>query len=1063
MHLPPTAPSIPPDPSGRLSIEQLLESQPILSKQVLIVCLCFAVAAFDGLDLAIMGFIAPALRGEWHLLPPQLGALFSAGLIGLAIGALTAGPAADRLGRKRVLVLAVSVFGSMCVASAFARNPHELLVLRILTGLGLGAAAPNAITLTSEYTPPRKRSSMVTTMFCGFNLGSALGGLVIVPLLLPHIGWRGILMFIGLLPVILVPFLALLLPESLKYLATRVGDRPKMDAILRRVFPGFQGDSQSIVIAPETKRESSAVSGLFTEKLRGCTFLLWPVFFMNLLVIYLISNWLPTVIKDSGFSTTMASVIVSSFQIGGMLGSFSIGYFMDRRRPESVILCVYLLGALSTAALGFAYFSPALLAVCIFVVGITVSGGMTGIIALTSQIYPTASRATGVSWAMGIGRVGSIVGSTVGAWLFSSMFTFQTAFLLVAAPSIFIALGIVLLGRLRAALAAQAAQEFPTSPGFGGQASANASVGLIAPLVGLGLIVFGASTVQAQSTSASSNPAPAVQPATGTRDATVTAVTNSPIAGPLVIPFTLLRAPAGALYTLAHEDEDFRYLADPTKHNDLFDATRYIPLGLGGPQFFLSLGADLRATYEITNNDGFGTRAYDQDGFTFIRLLGYADLHLGEHFRIFGELIYSDESGRDGGPSPVQRDDGDLDQAFAEVAFNLGKPDGPMPAPVNVAGGLVDPKQNSVSLRVGRQEVAFGDERLFSIREGTSLRFTYDAIRATLRLKPFQLDLFGGRLDANNQGTFDNDPSDIETYVWGAYLTTFAVDKKPLFTKDLRLTANLDLYYFGTYNDSTVFNYNEGAHFDHRNTVGGRVWGRFDLGNTDNAPPPLTQAADGSRTQAVDPKDGHKSMTAPAPRKTPDTIDYNIDGAYQFGKFGDATDISAFMAAFDAGYTFQGIKPRPRLGFEFQITSGDKNKGDGENNTFNSLFESGNRYGALYDNQQFGPANSILLRPELSFDVTSKLQVALMYLLDWRESLSDGVYGIPNSPVRAPSETNRDRFVTHAPEIRVRYSFDRHTTLTLDYSRFNAGSFIENSAPIGKSVDTFAAAIQIKF
>ena len=1061
MHLPSNAPSAPPDPDGRLSIEQLLESQPILSKQVLIICLCFAVAAFDGLDLAIMGFIAPALRGEWHLSPPQMGTLFSGGLIGLAIGALTAGPAADRLGRKRVLILAVTVFGTMCVASAFARNPQDLLILRILTGLGLGAAAPNAITLTSEYTPARRRSSMVTTMFCGFNLGSALGGLAIVPLLLPHVGWRGVLVFIGLLPVLLVPFLTLL-PESLKYLATRVGDRPKMDAILRRVFPNFQGDSQAIVIAPETKREASAVSGLFTAQLRGCTFLLWPVFFMNLLVIYLISNWLPTVIKDSGFSTTMASVIVSSFQIGGMLGSFSIGYIMDRRRPESVILAVYLLGAVSTAALGFAYFSPALLAVCIFVVGITVSGGMTGIIALTSQIYPTASRATGVSWAMGIGRVGSIIGSTVGAWLFSSMFTFQTAFLLVAAPSVFIALGIVLLGRLRVALAAQAAQAAPAS----GLAGVRASVGLLAPLVGLGLIACGASTARAQSApdtqNSAANPAPAVREATGNRGGTVTDVINSDIAGPLIIPFTLLRAPAKALYTLAHEDEDFRYLADPKNHNDLFDATRYIPLpGIDKPQFFLSLGADLRATYEVTDHDGFGTGPDARPDFTFIRLLGYADLHLGEHFRIFGELIYSDESGRAGGPSPVERDDGDLDQAFAEVAFNLGKPDGPMPAPVNVAGGLVDPKQNSISLRVGRQEIAFGDERLFSIHEGLSIRIPLDMVRATIRVKPFQLDLFGGRVDNQSPGTFDDDPSTLEEYAWGAYLTTFALDKKPVLSKNLRLTANLDLYYFGTYQDSTVFNYNEGGQFDHRNTVGGRVWGRFDLGNPNGAASPLVPQANGERP-AQDGKDGGKTVAAaPSPKRTPDTIDYNFDGAYQFGKFGHGDDIDAFMFAFDSGYTWQGIKPRPRIGFEFQISSGDKRAGDGENNTFNSLEESGNRYGALYDNQQVGPANAITLRPEFSFDVTSRLQFAFLYLLDWRYSLNDGVYGIPGQPVLAPVPTDRARFVTDAPEVRLRYSFDRHTTLTLNYSRYNAGAFVKDQG--GKSVDSFAAAIQIKF
>ena len=282
-----------------------------------------------------------------------------------------------------------------------------------------------------------------------------------------------------------------------------------------------------------------------------------------------------------------------------------------------------------------------------------------------------------------------------------------------------------------------------------------------------------------------------------------------------------------------------------------------------------------------------------------------------------------------------------------------------------------------------------------------------------------------------------------------------------MLSKDLRLTANLDLYYFGTYQDSTVFNYNEGAQFDHRNTVGGRVWGRFDLGNPAGAASPLVPQANGERP-AQDGKDGGKAAaSAPAPQRTPDTIDYNLDGAYQFGKFGHGDDINAFMFAFDAGYTWQGIKPRPRIGFEFQVSSGDKRAGDGENNTFNSLEESGNRYGALYDNQQVGPANAITLRPELSFDITRKLQFAFLYLFDWRYSLQDGVYGIPGQPVLAPVPTDRARFVTDAPEVRVRYSFDRHTSLTLNYSRYNAGAFVKDQG--GKSVDSFAAAIQIKF
>jgi AAHS family 4-hydroxybenzoate transporter-like MFS transporter len=159
-----------------LSIEELIDAQPLSVRQLAIVALCFAVAALDGLDLAIVGFVAPAIRVEWQLHANDLALLFSAGLLGLTIGAFAAGPIADTLGRKKVLLAAVALFGCMCLACAFARGFPELYALRILTDVGLGAAAPNAITLTSEYCPARRRSFLVTAMFCGFTLGSAAGG-----------------------------------------------------------------------------------------------------------------------------------------------------------------------------------------------------------------------------------------------------------------------------------------------------------------------------------------------------------------------------------------------------------------------------------------------------------------------------------------------------------------------------------------------------------------------------------------------------------------------------------------------------------------------------------------------------------------------------------------------------------------------------------------------------------------------------------------------------------------------------------------------------------------------
>jgi len=351
------------------------------------------------------------------------------------------------LGEKKVLMIAVSIFGCMCAASGFAGSYHQLLMLRVLTGIGLGAAAPNAITLTSEFCPARKRSFLVTAMFCGFTLGSAAGGTVMVPLLLPRVGWRGVFLFIGALPLVLVPLLAAFLPESLKYLIDRGAKWETIEPLLRKVSPGLSADAQ-VVISEDTSK-GSPVSQLFTGIMRTYTPLLWASYFLSLLIIYLFSNWLPVVIVDSGMPISTASFVVGLFQIGAAIGALFLGYFMDKYKPEAVLSASYLMGAVAIAAIGFAYSSQMLLTVCMFVSGATVSGGMTGVNALTSQVYPTSSRATGVGWALGIGRLGSIVGSGAGAWLFSKAFSIQTAFFIAAIPAVCIGLALAGLGRIR--------------------------------------------------------------------------------------------------------------------------------------------------------------------------------------------------------------------------------------------------------------------------------------------------------------------------------------------------------------------------------------------------------------------------------------------------------------------------------------------------------------------------------------------------------------------------------------------------------------------------------------
>ena len=435
------------DSGSRLTIDQILDSQPISARQILIVVLCFCVATLDGLDLAIVGFLAPAIRGEWHIGPGDLALLFSGGLVGYSVGSLIAGPTADTIGRKKVLIIAVSIFGFTCASSAFVRSFQELLILRVLTGIGLGAAAPNAITLTSEFCPARKRSFLITTMFCGFTLGSAAGGTLVVPLLLPHVGWRGVFVVIGALPLVLVPLLVAYLPESLKYLIHRGAKWETIEPLLRKVSPGLATDAQAII--SEDEHKGSPLAQLFTGMFRTYTPLLWFCYFLSLLVIYLFTNWLPIVIVDSGLPISAASIVVGLFQIGAAIGALGLGYFMDRYRPETVLSTSYLVGAIGIAVMGFAYSSQILLAICMFLTGACVSGGMTGANALTSQVYPTSSRATGVGWALGIGRIGSIIGSAAGAWIFSKAFKIQTAFLIAAVPAVCIGLALAMLGRIR--------------------------------------------------------------------------------------------------------------------------------------------------------------------------------------------------------------------------------------------------------------------------------------------------------------------------------------------------------------------------------------------------------------------------------------------------------------------------------------------------------------------------------------------------------------------------------------------------------------------------------------
>lgn len=427
--------------ASTLDIRQFINERGMSFRQWVLVALCFMIVAVDGMDVAIMGFVAPSITAEWHIQKSVFGFVMGAAPIGLAIGALVAGSSSDWFGRRKVLLASVTVFGLCTVLTAYARNPEEMALLRFLTGLGLGAAMPNTTTLLTEYVPERSRSFLVAAMFTGFNLGSGVIGFIAAALIANH-GWQSVLLFGGLLPLGLLPLLYFFLPESARFMAIKGHAPERIGQVLGRVCGADLSQCTQFVsneAAPATKQP---IAVLFSSGYALRTFSLWATYFMGLLVIYLSTGWLPMMMKDAGISIERAAQITGLFQLGGTAGAFLVGLAMDRVTPNRIIAISYLLGACSLVALGMSGVNSTSLALLVATVGFFLSGAQTGLNAFAPSCYPTVARATGVSWMLGVGRLGSILGSSIGGVLLSQGWGFEGIFMALAIPATLAAVAI---------------------------------------------------------------------------------------------------------------------------------------------------------------------------------------------------------------------------------------------------------------------------------------------------------------------------------------------------------------------------------------------------------------------------------------------------------------------------------------------------------------------------------------------------------------------------------------------------------------------------------------------
>ncbi|RSQ40185.1 3-(3-hydroxy-phenyl)propionate transporter MhpT [Acinetobacter baumannii] len=351
--------------------------------------LCFAIAIFEGFDLQSMGVAAPRMRAEFMLDNAQMAWAFSAAILGTLPGAILGGRFADIVGRKKILIFSILLFGIMSLLTAYAANFSLLLLIRFCTGLGMGGALPMMITLASEAVPDQHKGTAVSVMYSGIPFGGLLTSVVAMSLA-GDAEWRHIFYIGGIAPILLIPLIMRFLPESNDYLQRKVQ--------AQQTTPFFEV--------------------LFAKERRMSTIQLWISFFCTLVVLYFLLNWLPLLMGAQGLSKLQANYVQMGYNVGGILGSILMGVLLDKLRMSFVIKLIYLGILFSLCCLAI---SPtvALLALSAVGCGLFIVGGQSALYGLAAMYYPTEMRGTGVGAAVAIGRIGSFAGPLMAGFLLS--------------------------------------------------------------------------------------------------------------------------------------------------------------------------------------------------------------------------------------------------------------------------------------------------------------------------------------------------------------------------------------------------------------------------------------------------------------------------------------------------------------------------------------------------------------------------------------------------------------------------------------------------------------------
>ncbi|HEY3911518.1 MAG TPA: MFS transporter [Stellaceae bacterium] len=393
--------------------ELALEHQKLGGLQIRVVAICTLIQMCDGYDVGSIGWAVPSLTHAWHLAPSAFALAFLWSNLGVMVGALASGPLGDRFGRKPLLLASIAIFGLASLASAFAPSLGVLSGLRFFTGLGIAGGFTGTTALTGDYTPQRRRATVIMVTFTGAPLGGFIGGQVVAALLHHGFGWPVIFVIGGAFPLALLLIMALWLPESPRFLAASEKLAPRQRALLAQlgIAPGPVGQ-HPVDIARE-----NPVKMLFGEGYALQTVLLWIIFFCSLINLYLFVFWLPEILHLTGMTPAQAVFATSLHALGAIAAVLYLGFLIDRFRPERALALHFAVGIVFIALIALVAMPYLALLAVVFLSGMTVIGSQTGANATAGALYPARMRTSGIGWALGIGRLGGIAAAPLGGFL----------------------------------------------------------------------------------------------------------------------------------------------------------------------------------------------------------------------------------------------------------------------------------------------------------------------------------------------------------------------------------------------------------------------------------------------------------------------------------------------------------------------------------------------------------------------------------------------------------------------------------------------------------------------